>query len=152
MTSNNKLAGMSMPRKIVLGSSVVLLINSFLPWYYASLGPFGSVSANGWHGLGVVAWLLVIAALAVEGTRIAGVLPLADGRADLATMAAAGGAAVFGLIYVIVRLSQGALGFGIYLGVFALLVLAYGAYRLFKSGSAMAALKDLQAPAGGAAD
>lgn len=148
MTSTSKFANVSMPRKIILGSAVVLLISSFLPWYYVNFGGFGSASASGWQGLGVVAWLLVIALLAVEGCRIAGVLPLEDGRADLATMAAAGGALAFGLLFVIVRLTQGYLGFGFYLGLIALLVLAFGAFGLYRSGAAMVALKDLQASTG----
>lgn len=152
MTSKSNLNDVSTPRKIVLGSAVVLLISSFLPWYHFSidLGPFGSSSssANGWHSVGVVAWLLVIALLALEGTRIAGVLPLEKGRAELATAATAGAAVLFTLIFVIVRLSDGFLGFGFFIGLIAMLVLAFGTFGLFRSGSAMSAMKDLQGSKG----
>ncbi len=52
---------------------------------------------------------------------------------------------LFGLIYVIVRLTGGHLGFGFFIGVIGLLVLAYGAYGLYSSGPAATALKELQA-------
>lgn len=144
MTLNERLAGLSVPRKLVAGAGVVLLIASFLPWYHVSIGGFGSNSASGWHGVGVVAWLFVIGLLAVEGCRIGGVLPLDDGRADLASVAAAGGAVGFGLIYVIVRLTDGYLGFGFFVGVVALAALAYGTFRLFQAGDALTAFKGLQ--------
>lgn len=144
MSMNERLAGMSMPRKIVAGAGAVLLINSFLPWYHVSLGGFGGVSANGWHGVGVVTWLFVIALLAVEGTRLAGVLPWKDEQSDVVLLAASAGAVLFGLIYVIVRLSEGHLGFGFYIGVLGLAALGFGAFRLFQAGDALAVLKSWQ--------
>ena len=33
-------------------SGIVLLIFSFFPWYGVDLGPFGSVSRNGWQSPG----------------------------------------------------------------------------------------------------
>ena len=144
MATGEDLKNISMPRKVTLGAGVVLLIASFLPWYHISIGGFGGVSANGWHGLGVIAWLLVIALLVLEGCRIAGVLPLEEDQAELASLAAAAGAVVFGLIYVLVRLIDGHLGFGLFIGVVALAALAFGAFGLYRSGSAMAALKGLQ--------
>ncbi len=45
----------------------------------------GGVSASGWHGVGVVAWLLVIVLVALESSRMARVLPLGEGRAELAS-------------------------------------------------------------------
>lgn len=152
MSVNEKLTDVSMPRKLVLGAAIVLFINSFLPWYHVSFRGLGGVSANGWHGVGVLAWLLVIVLLALEGSRIAGVLPLDEGRAELASLAAAAGAALFGLIYVIVRLTDGYLGFGFYIGLVGLLVLAYGAYALYRTGAAASAMKDLGKPSAGSAN
>lgn len=148
MSVNDQLANLSMPRKLLLGAGVFLLICSFLPWYHVSIGGLGGASANGWHGVGVVTWLLVIALLAVEGSRIAGVLPLKEGQAELASLGAAGGAVVFGVIYVIARLSDGYLGFGFYLGLIGLVVLAYGAFGLYRSGAAVTAFKDIQSSSG----
>lgn len=148
MNKNLDFAGVSMPRKLCLGAAVVLLINSFLPWYNISFGGLGGVSANGWHGAGVLAWLLVIVLLAVEGARIAGVLPLDDARAELASLAAACGAAAFGLLFVIVRLSDGHLGIGFYIGLITLLALTFGAFLLYRSGTAVTALKNLATSSG----
>lgn len=148
MTTTKDLSSLSTPRKIALAAAVVLLIDSFLPWYHISIGVIGSVNASGWHGVGVVAWLLTIVLLALEGSRIAGMLPLDDARAELATLAAAAGVVLFGLIYVIVRLSDGYLGFGFYIGLVALVVLAVGAFGMFRSGDAMGTLKNLQASPG----
>jgi hypothetical protein len=59
--------------QIVLAGGVVLLILSFLDWQQASYSGFGvSVSAglNEWHGIGLLAALLVIAMLAWEVLRL----------------------------------------------------------------------------------
>jgi len=145
MNLNERLAGMPTPRKIAVGAALVLLINSFLPWYHASFGPFGSVNFNGWHGVGVVAWLFVLCLLVIEGLRLAGVLPWSPGRADLATVTASAGTVLFALIYVIVRLTEGYLGFAFFIGILALVALAYGTFGIWKEGAARAALAELQA-------
>lgn len=148
MNENDRLAGMSMPRKLIAGAGVVLLIDSFLPWYHFSVGGFGGASASGWHGVGVVAWLFVIALLAVEGTRIAGVLPLEEGRADIATLAGAAGTVLFGLIYVLIRLTDGYLGFGFFIGVIALAALAFGTWKFVQESDVVTELKGLQSSSG----
>ncbi|MGD0167662.1 MAG: hypothetical protein ABSC51_10330 [Gaiellaceae bacterium] len=61
---------LSMGRRILLGSAVVLLIWSFFPWNGFSLGGFGitvvSVSWNAWHGAGIFMGILLIALIAWE--------------------------------------------------------------------------------------
>lgn len=142
------LSSLSTPRKLVLGAAALLLIDSFLPWYHISLGALGGgVSASGWHGVGTIAWLLAIVLIAVEGGRIFDVLPLGEARAELASLAAAAGVLLFGVIYVIVRLSDGYLGFGFWIGVVGLIVLGVGAYGAFRSGDALATAKGLKAAA-----
>lgn len=145
MSSSTKNSSSSAARKIILGAAVVLLINSFLPWISIDFGPFGSATANGWHGIGVIAWLFVIAVLVLEGTRLAGVLPLSESRADLASLASSVVAILFGLIFVIIRLVDGFLGFGFFIGLVALIVLGFGAFSLYRTSTAMAELKNLQA-------
>lgn len=143
---------LSTGRKILLGAAIVLLIDSFLPWYHASvtfLGHTVSVSASGWHQLGTVAWLFVIVLLVVEAARLAGALPLDAARSELVSLAAAALALLFGVIYVIQRLSDGSLGFGFYIGVIGLIALAYGAYECYRSGDAATTIKTMQ---GGPAD
>lgn len=58
--------------QVVLGGSLLYLVVSFFDWQQVS---FLSVSAgiNEWHGVGVIAGLLVVALLAWEGARLAGV-------------------------------------------------------------------------------
>lgn len=62
--------------QMVLGGGVVLLILSFLDWQQVSFNGLGvSVAAgvNEWHGIGLLAALLVIALLAWEATRMFGI-------------------------------------------------------------------------------
>jgi len=134
---------------ILLGSAVVLLINSFLPWYHASFMGV-SVSEGGWHQMGTIAWILVIALLVVEGARVMGALPLDAARGALASAGVGALAVLFGVIFVIQRLSDGYLGFGFYIGIVGLIALAYGLFDLVKSGKVMDTVKEMQGNAGNA--
>ena len=153
-TSTNKpdLSSITMPRKILIVAALVLLVDSFLPWYHVSVSALGvhvSANASGWHEVGTVVWLLTIVLLVVEACRIFAVLPLDEPRAELLSLAVAAITLIFGLIYVIQRLGDGHLGFGFYIGVVALVALAYGAYGMYRSGDAMTTLKNLQSSGGG---
>lgn len=53
----------------VLGGGVLLLILSFFPWQEASISIY-SVSVNEWHGIGLLAGLLVIALVVWEVLRL----------------------------------------------------------------------------------
>lgn len=69
------LSKLSREAQVVLGGGVLLLILSFLDWQQISLGSFGlsggpTVGANEWHGIGILAGLLVIAMLAWEMLRL----------------------------------------------------------------------------------
>jgi uncharacterized protein YacL len=48
---------MSKQRKFVLIASAVGFISIFLPWVSISMGPFGSMSTNGFHGAGILVFL-----------------------------------------------------------------------------------------------
>jgi len=63
-----------LPRElqIVLGGTVLYLIMSFLNWQQVSLGSFGSVGVNEWHGVGIIAGLLAVALLLWEASRVLG--------------------------------------------------------------------------------
>lgn len=137
------LNSLSMGQKILLGAAVILLIDSFLPWYHASFMGY-SVSQNGWHQLGTLAWILVIALLVVEGARIAGALPLDAARGALVSAGVGALAVLFGVIFVIQRLSDGYLGFGFWVGIICLIALAYGLVELVRSGNVMATVKGMQ--------
>jgi hypothetical protein len=149
-TSTNKpdLASLSTPRRILLVAALVLLVASFLPWYHVSI--FGvSANASGWHEVGTVAWLLTIVLLVVEACRLFGVLPLDSARAELLSLAVAAATLLFGLIYVIQRLSDGHLGFGFFVGVVGLVALALGAFGMYRDGDAATTLRNLQSSRGG---
>ena len=141
--ASDALARMNTGQKVLLGAAVVLLIDSFLPWYHIS---FMSVSRsqNGWHQMGTLAWLLVIVLLVVEGARVAGALPLDAAKGALASAAAGALAVLFGLIFVIQRLTDGYLGFGVWIGIVGLIALAYGVFDLVRSGNVMDTVKSMQ--------
>jgi hypothetical protein len=143
MSAQHQLAELSTTRKITLGAGVLLLLDSFLPWYHASAGPF-SVSLSGWHQLGTLAWLLLIVLLVWEGARIAGVAPVAGRRADLFSAVGALVVVAVGAIFVIQRLSDGSLGIGFFLGVLLLVALGATAFQTFKeSGGADAVRQEV---------
>jgi hypothetical protein len=134
---------LSVPKLVLPGAALLLLISSFLPWYHISM--FGvSAGASGWHQIGVVAWLLTIVLVAYEGARLAGVVPLDAAKADLATVGIAALTLLFGIIYVIVRLSDGAVGFGLWIGVIAMVGVGVGAFLTLQSGGAKTAFEDLR--------
>jgi hypothetical protein len=133
-------------RKLILGAGTVLLIASFLPWYKVSIGGF-SASASGWHELGTVAWLFLIATLAFEGARLAKVAPVGEKQGDQIGTGLGAATVLFAIIFVIQRISDGHFGFGFYLGVLALIAFAYGVFLLFQSIGGKQALRDLQAQA-----
>lgn len=146
MSTSSELSALSMPRKLLLGSGVLLLINSFLPWYHFSVMGFSS-SASGWNQLGTLVWILLIATLAWEGARIAGVAPIKGARADLASAAAAGLTLVLGVIYVLIRLFDGNLGIGFWLGVLLFIVFGLGVAQLFQASGGQEAVREVQAEA-----
>jgi hypothetical protein len=135
----------SMPtsKKLFLGAALLLLIDSFLPWYHASAGPF-SVSLSGWHQLGTIAWILLIALLVWEAVRLAGAAPVDGRRAELFSSVGALAVTAFGVIFVLQRLFDGSLGFGFFLGVILLAVFGYAAWTAFRaSGGADAVRQEM---------
>lgn len=69
-------AGLSKGTQVLLVAGLLLFIDSFLAWqeYCVSAGGFHACgSQSGWHGIGVLMGLLVIALLIWEGLQIAGV-------------------------------------------------------------------------------
>jgi len=61
------LSKLSREAQAVLGGGVLLLILSFLDWHQ-----FGPLGWNEWHGIGILAGLLVIAMVAWEVVRVIG--------------------------------------------------------------------------------
>lgn len=140
MSAQQNLVALSTPRKIFLGAAVLLFIDSFLPWYHVSAGPF-SASLSGWHQLGTVAWLLLIVLLVWEGVRLAGVSTVKGARADLFSAVSALAVVVVGAVYAIQRLVDGSLGIGFFLGVVLLVVLGYTAFGAYQASGGSAAVR-----------
>jgi hypothetical protein len=100
-------AELSRGTKVLLVAGLLLLIDSFLAWQQVSVGAGDfhvTASASMWHGVGVVAGLLVIALLIWEGLQLAGVLnqiqlPVS---AVLISVALAAGTALFTIIKFLV--------------------------------------------------
>jgi hypothetical protein len=72
----DQVKNLSRETQVVLGCAVLFLIISFLDWQQVSFSSTfvsGSVGLNLWHGIGVVAGLLVIALLIWEVVRLFGV-------------------------------------------------------------------------------
>ena len=61
---------LSREAQVVLGGGLLLLIISFLDWQQVSLGIAGTYGLSLWHGVGVVAGLLIIALLLWEAGRL----------------------------------------------------------------------------------
>ncbi len=125
-------------QKVLLAAGVLYLIAMFLPWLGADVGDLGEafgidvpdVSVNGWAGgIGTLSGILVIALLVWEGMAAAGVNV---GTASPAMIGAVlgGATAVFGLINFIQSLDG--LRLGAWIGLIAIIGLAYGAYVRFQ--------------------
>lgn len=86
------LSNLSTATKVLLGAGILLFIDLFFAWQQVSVGAAGfhvTASQSGWHGLGVVVGLLVIALIVWEGLQVANVnlninLPVALVSAGLA--------------------------------------------------------------------
>ena len=142
----------------VAGSALLLFIVSFFPWYHLDLGEIGVGNANGWHQIGVAAWIFTILLLLVEAARLSGVVPAAKGLLDLASLALSALTLLFLLIFLILRLfgssdlpsseNQIPPGWGAWVGLVLFLCLAASTVVMFLQGDAMRGLKQLQAQSG----
>jgi hypothetical protein len=125
--------------KIILPAALVLLIDSFLPWYSVDLGPFGSVDRNGWESPGaiwsilavliglVMAGQILVQNLAQPGTIPDNISGVTWPKIHLGLAAAAG---VFILIKLINESSH--LAFGFFLGIICVAALIAGAFLMFQ--------------------
>jgi drug/metabolite transporter (DMT)-like permease len=134
---------MPLGEKIIVPAAIVLLIDSFLPWYHASvgLGVLGSVSVNrsGWQSPGalwsILALLAAVAmAVVIVLQRFTAVkLPaLPQGLTWARVQAALAGIAVLGVLIKLINHSSD-LGFGFFIGIICVAALAAGAGLLFQA-------------------
>jgi hypothetical protein len=124
--------------RILIVGGFVYFINSFLPWNRAcvTIATFSACgSANLWHGVGILAALLVIALLTVEVLMVLGTAPPAASSPALLA-AATGGILVFSVLKVLI--DNDFLSYGAWLGLILALVLAVGGYLKYQSGTGAA--------------
>jgi hypothetical protein len=142
-------------QKIAGGAGIALIINLFLPWYSVSFGSLGSASANAFDA-GFLAWAgsffaiagAVILVLKGMGTTVAKAGSLETEHVALVV-------AVIGTIFIILRwLTESSFtSFGLFLGMIAAAVVAYGAYASSKeAGLSMPSVDDFKSIAGGGDD
>lgn len=126
-----KLSNASSSSKMLLAGSVVFIIASFLAWQSVSIGEF-SASANGWHGVGVIAALCAIAVLAIEVAHLAGVQFPLEAKLEGAIVAALAAGI---LLFTIIKIIDDDLGaYGRWIGLIAAIVAtAGGVMRLNES-------------------
>jgi hypothetical protein len=121
---------LTMGQKGVLISGVLLFIDLFLNWNHVGdleCDVFPDACFSGWAGIaGVLAGLLVLAALVWEVLNAAGALATITAPKALISAALAGGAAVFALLRAVFNLEFST--FGLWLGIILALALGYAAY------------------------
>jgi hypothetical protein len=132
---------MPLGEKIIVPAAAVLLIDSFLPWYHASvdLGILGSVSVNrsGWQSPGAI-WsiLALLAAVAMAVVIVlqrftAVKLPaLPQGLTWGRVHAGLAGVAVVSVLIKLINHSSD-LGFGFFIGIICVAAIAAGAGLIF---------------------
>ena len=131
---------MTIGQKTLLGAGILYLISMFFPWLGADFGDLGDAlgidvpdaTVNGWAGgIGMLSGLFVIALLVWEGLAASGA-KVQLGATSPALIGAILGAitAVLGLVNFIQSLDG--LRIGAYIGIVAILGLAYGAYVRFQ--------------------
>ena len=155
-------------RQLALGGSLLLFIVLFLPWvtvsgpdeFHEFMDSVGeSTSSNGWDGVGVLVGVLAILLVAWEALRLTDKAPQFGVKHDLVTAGLAGLTALFGLIQVIRAatsdngleglgllggdISVGA-GFGTWIGLLCVIVLAVAAVLAFRAGGGEDVLRQAQ--------
>jgi hypothetical protein len=137
------LSRMSTATKILLGGSILYLIDSFLPWNRVCVTGGGviadfCVSANLWHGVGIIAALLAILILIMELLVLGNVqVNIGDARTrSMIEAGLAGGVLLFTILKVII--DSDALAYGAWLGIVLALAIAYGGYLRWTEAKVMA--------------
>lgn len=134
----DKLKEMSNGEKVIAVSAVVLLIDSFLPWYSVDLGPFGSYSRNGWQApssfFSLLAILIGIAMGALVIVKALGAVELPEKLGNIGWGLAylVGGAVAF--VFVLIKWlgNTDYTAFGLYLGLLCTAGLAAGGFLTAK--------------------
>ena len=124
-------AGLSTGTKVLLVGGIVLLVDTFLAWQQVSAGPF-TASVSGWHGIGVLMGLLVIALVAWEVLQIAGVTKQIELPVSAALISAALAAATALLTIIKFLVANEARHWPAWIGLILAIVIAAGGWLKYK--------------------
>jgi hypothetical protein len=138
-SSGFDMSKMSTAEKLLAGGSILLLIDSFLPWQSYELGGdilnLGSLSVNMWQGsggiFGVLAGLLAIALIVVGVMSMTGSMAnmnMGSMSADKLTGFLGLGVAGFGLLKFIFVLTESP-GWAAFVGLVLLVAIGWGAWQ-----------------------
>ncbi len=134
----------SMGRRVLLGSAVVLFIWSFFPWNGVSVGIF-SVSWSAWHGWGTFMGIVLIILLAWEALLLVQVvspetlkLPELPVKPALISLALGALTVLLGVIRVF---EYSAKKWEIWIALLILIALAAGVFLRFQEEGGAAAAK-----------
>jgi hypothetical protein len=135
---NMNFAAWSRGTKVLLIAGLVLFIDSFLDWQQVSFGPV-TAGLNMWHGIGILAGLLVILMLLWELAQVAGVtsqltLPVSTAIISVALAAAT---ALFTIIKFFV--ADTARHWPAWIGLILAIAIAIGGWLKFTESPATAA-------------
>ena len=123
---------MSTASRILIIAGVIYIIDLFLPWQSADLGPIGTFTVNGVHGIGVLNLLLAIALVAWEVMAVAGVEITAP--KSLISAALAGGIVLFTILKIIV--DSESIAIFAWIGLVLALVIGYGGWMRWQEHQA----------------
>ena len=129
---------LSIGEKIIIIAGLVLFIDGFLPWYSIDLGPFGSVTQNGWGAPGalwsILAVLIGLAMAGVVAVKISteGVIPENVGGFTWPKIFLGGGVAAAVLILIKLLNESSYMGFGFYIGIICVAALAAGGVLMYR--------------------
>jgi hypothetical protein len=142
-SSGFDMSKMSTAEKLLAGGSILLLIDSFLPWQSFELGGdilnLGSVNWNMWQGngslFGVLAGLLAIALIVVGVLSMTGSMAnmnMGSMSADKLTGFLGAGVVVFGVLKFLLVLTND-VSWGAFVGLVLIAAIAYGAWEKIQS-------------------
>lgn len=139
-----RIAQTSTASKLLLAGSLVFFVDSFLAWQKACFGPVCG-TANGWHGVGIIAVLCAIAALGIEAARFFGVRLQLDDLLEARIVAGLAGAV---LLFTVIKLfvDNEFRAYGTWVGlIVAVVIAAGGVMRLADANRAALAARRAQA-------
>lgn len=133
-----KFKGLALGEKIILIAGLVLLIDSFLPWYSVDLGPFGSVNRSGWQSPGAL-WSILALLIALAMTASVGIKSLSPGTLPDNVSGQSwpriylGGGIAAALAIVIKLINENSyMGFGFYVGIVCVVALVVAGVLMYR--------------------